>query len=398
MAIGSRHESVAVTAFALAFGLCVLPSWSVADDTKWKLALEGGSEYDSNYHRIEVTESEEVDGGSLLRTAATAQLQHRLKPGQALAMDLRAATKLFTASAGQSENIGVVYGDGKYQSYVGDDKAVLAVRGNYYNAIDLRPFGDGDNPVTGRSFRSGELEISLRLPSEGEHQVTLLANTRDFLYKPDDDFSWRGEHLGVQYRTVLWIGDPDQDESAASVDVRASYRVGLRRFEGAAFRNTCSAQEMAAPECFVPTSGKRADMNHSGFAEAVYTGRNIYSLLYSAQFVDSNSYGQASVRHRVEASLTTELGAKVFLTARATLRLNTFLDPLLLARDVQSQSFISIEDENRNSLKLDFARDIGDSFAVEARLAIYSNEFATQELSFRRQTGYLGVIYRFSGE
>lgn len=383
---------------ATVVGHLAIPLSAWADSTRWKLAVEGGSEYDSNLHRIEVANDERVEGGALLRTGAAAQVAWVPKKGKALTTDFRAASKLFANAAGQSENVGVIYADAKFQSYWGESKAILGIRGNYYDALDLRPFGDGENPVGGRSFRAREAELSLQLPSEGEHRITALANTRAFVYKPDADFNWTGEHVGLRYQNLWWIGDPDKDENASSLDIRMNYKVGLRRYEGVAFRNACSSEQMASPECFVPTLGRRTDMNHTGLAEAVYTGRNIYSLLYGAQFVDSNSYGQASLRQRLEVSITTELPAKVFLTAQATLRLNTFLDPLLLARDVQSQTFVSIEDENRNSLKLDFARDIGESMALEARLAIYSNEFATQELKFRRQTAYFGLVYRISDE
>ena len=130
----------------------------------------------------------------------------------------------------------------------------------------------------------------------------------------------------------------------------------------------------------------------------MYTGRRIYSLLYGADIIDSNSYGQASIRQRIEVAFTTAVPGDAYLTGRAIVRINTFLDPLLLARDVQSQSFVSIEDENRNSLSLHLARDFGRRWGLEARLAIYSNEFATEELSFRRQTAYLGALYRFEGQ
>jgi hypothetical protein len=155
---------------------------------------------------------------------------------------------------------------------------------------------------------------------------------------------------------------------------------------------------MVVPDCFVPIADRRSDLNHLLVIEGIYTGAHILSLLYAAEIVDSNSYGQASVRHRVEAAVTTEAPGKIFLTAKAVVRFNRFSDPLLLARDVQSQTFVSIEDENRNSLSLDLARDLGKNWGLEARLAVYSNEFATQDVSFRRQTAYLGALYRFGSE
>ena len=381
--------------------LTSLPSLALADSkTDWKLSLEGGSEFDSNLHRVEVVEGAiaGVASGTLLRSGARYQLSWRPQERQRLSLDLRGATKLFTVPEGQSENIAIVYLDGRYDRYLGKTRALFGVRGNYYEAFDIRPFGEGQRPVVGRSFRTSEGEASLTLPSQGEHRISLLAGMRDFVYKPDEDFNWQGEHLGLRYRTMFWRGDPDKDEGAASIDLRAVYRVGLRGYRGAAFRNTCSDQEMAAPECFVPTGEHRKDLHHSVVLEASYTGAHIFSLLYGAQIVDSNSYGQASVRQRVEAAMTSELPGKLFVTGKAVVRINTFIDPLLLARDVQSQTFVSIEDENRNSLSLHLARDFSDHWGLEARLALYSNEFATQELSFRRQTAYVGALYRLGAD
>ena len=52
------------------------------------------------------------------------------------------------------------------------------------------------------------------------------------------------------------------------------------------------------------------------------------------------------------------------------------MDPFL-ARDVQTQDFVAI-DENRNGLIVQLSRDLGDVLTIEARYAIYSNEFATK--------------------
>jgi hypothetical protein len=55
---------------------------------------------------------------------------------------------------------------------------------------------------------------------------------------------------------------------------------------------------------------------------------------------------------------------------------------------------LTIEDENRNSFTVHATRDLSAHLAAEARYSFYSNEFATQTLVFRRQTGYLGLVWR----
>jgi hypothetical protein len=368
--------------------------------TNWKLSVEGGSEYDTNLHRVEVLEGEigGVDEGAVMRSAAHYQIAHSPAPGKLFSLETIGTTKLFTVPEGQSENLAILYANGRYQQRWGKTRALVGARANYYEAFDIRPFGEGEDPVVGRSFSTTDAELSLTVPSEDEDRVAMIAGYRDFVYKPDADFNWRGEHLGLRYTTMFWLGDPDKDEEAASIDFRAEYRIDNRSYEGAAFRNACSESEMVVPDCFVPTFENRSDLNHLLVIEGSYTGSHIFSLLYAAEVVDSNSYGQASVRHRVEGAITTEAPGEIFLTAKAVVRFNRFLDPLLLARDVQSQTFVSIEDENRNSLSLDLARDMGENWGLEARLALYSNEFATEVVSFRRQTAYLGALYRFGSE
>ncbi len=366
----------------------------------WKLSLESGAEYDSNLHRVEVLDGQVagVDAGPLMRAAARYKLSDRPDKRSQLRLDLRGGGKLFAVPEGQSENLGVIFADLNYQRRLGESQAVLGVRGNYFDAIDIRPFGDGVRPTSGRSFRTREIRTFLTLPRDRAHRLSIQAGVRDFVYKPDADYSWRGPLVGLRYASTLWLGNPDTEEDAASIDIRASYQVGLRSYDGAAFRNACAPGEMPAPDCFVPTEESRSDLNHLVIVEGLFTGKRIYSLLYGAEVVDSNSYGQASVRQRVVAGFTSVLVADIFLTARAIVRLNTFLDPLLLARDLQNQNFVSIEDENRNSLSLHLARDLTRHWGAEARFAVYSNEFATQELRFRRQTAYIGLLYRFEGD
>ncbi|MCP4448832.1 MAG: hypothetical protein GY811_26385 [Myxococcales bacterium] len=393
-----RKQLCAVAGALVALGGAARDAGAEGQDKRsWKISLESGAEYDSNLHRVEVLDGEVagVDAGPLMRSGARYEMTLRPDEGSQLRLDLRGASKVFAVPAGQSENLAMVLSDLRYQRRLGASRASLALRGNYYDAIDIRPFGEGDRPAGGRSFRTSELGTGLSVPSEDGHQLSLLLGVRDFEYKPDSDYSWRGAQAGLQYASKHWIGDPDTDESAAFLDFRAAYRLGMRSYQGAAFRNTCAPDEMPTPDCFVPTDESRGDMNHSLVVEGVYTGKQIYSLLYGAEVVDSNSYGQALLRQHVEFGFTSELFAEVFLTARAIVRLNTFLDPLLLARDIQNQSFVSIEDENRNSLSLHLARDLSSNWGAELRVAVYGNEFATEELRFRRQTAYLGLLYRF---
>ena len=237
-------------------------------------------------------------------------------------------------------------------------------------------------------------EVVASVPGPDQHHVVAAFGYRDFVYKPDSDFDWRGEHLRIGYRNTVWRGDPET-EKAASIELGASYALGRRGYRGAAFANSCAPGEPIEPQCFMPTDSARADLNHTVSVSAAYTGERIYSARYELQANDSNSFGQSLIRQRLELSLTSELfGSGVFATAKVAVLFNHFLDPLLLARDVSAQTFDSIDDENRNSASVHASRALLGRWSAEARYALFTNEFATQERTFRRQTIYAGLIYK----
>lgn len=394
---------------AVAVLLSTPGAWAEGEDTdasaqkekpskvRWNLELEGGSEFDTNIHRLELGEEamDEVVASPLMRGGARLRLSYKPKKGQQLRMTGFGGAKLFTTEDGQSENVAIVSLTGHYGRALRSRSMVLGVRGNYYDAFGYEPFGAGGLVNEGRNFSLGNIEATATVVGPRQHRLTMHAGYQSFTYKPDEDFDWSGDHYGLQYQTTFWRGDPDEDLDAASVDVSVGYRLSRRGYRGRAFTNVCGADEMPEPRCFLPTDFDRADMHHAAGAELVYTGDRIYSARYEVQISDSNSYGQSLVRQRFEVGLTTETWAEIFLTARAAVQFNTFLDPLLLARNVQAQTFVTIDDENRNSLSLHLARDVGKDWSVEARYALFTNEFATQELSFRRQVFYLGAVYTY---
>jgi hypothetical protein len=68
---------------------------------------------------------------------------------------------------------------------------------------------------------------------------------------------------------------------------------------------------------------------------------------------------------------------------------------VLLDRQVNSQTFISIEDENRNAVIVDLERPIGKSgVAVSVRYSLFTNELSSAPVSFMRHVAYVGVSYR----
>ncbi len=385
-----------MTRVAIAAVLVALAPAPAAADPDWNLQLEGGSEYDSNIHRVEARDGEDADveGAALARFGARHRIAWRRVKSERLSLQSFGGLKLFTSDSGQSENVGVVSADGSYEWNLGARGALLGLHGDYYDAIPLELY-DSTSSYRGRNFRTATAEASTTLVAEGGHRVSGRVGYRTFDYKPDPLFDWAGDHYALFYSTTWWRGDPDEDPDATSIDFNAGYQIERRGYDSSARTSSCADEDAPDPLCSAGTRLARADLNHSLAAEVVYTGERIYSARYELQVNDSNSHGESLVRQRLRLGLTTELWWKLYLTAEGTVLVNIYLDPLLLARDEQATTFVSIEDENRNSLSLHLSRPLGEHWAAETRYAIYSNEFANDELSFLRQTAYLGLVYRY---
>ena len=363
---------------------------------QWRLMLESGAEYDSNVHRVEQVEDEnsDVDASPLMRAGARLRLSWRRGERQRLVIDGWGGGKLFADDAATNENIAIIDTRAGYEWGIKSRGAVVALRGDYYDTFSPDTGAVSDYLVL-RNFASANGELALTVVGPGSNSLTVHGGYRDFRYKPDEDFDWRGEHYGLDFRTTIWRGDPES-ELDTSIDVNMRYRLTRRSYQGLAYRNKCADDDDIGIDCLVPTLALgRADLHHQAAAAVAYTGERIWSAGYQLFVNDSNSFGQSYLRHRFGVGVTTESWAGIFVTARAAVQLITFIDPLLLLRSDQAE-VISIDDENRNSLSLHLSRDVDESWSVEGRYVLYTNEFASQEFVYRRQTAYLGLVYNFA--
>jgi hypothetical protein len=298
-----------------------------------------------------------------------------------------AAKKFIGPDHADDEDVAVLTGDVRYDVRAASAPLVLGARLAYYDAIERgNPAEDGPD----HDFRTGDAALSLTLLGESTQHATLVAGMRAFQYKPAARYDFVGEHAQLEWRKTF---EPAEDSDEPTWDVGAWYGLARRAYDDDARADVCApAPVVDIVECLVRMPGvARVDLAHNAGAELVYTGERIYSARYEATVSLSNSYGESLVRHRLELSATSETFFSVFVTARAVVQVNQFFDPVLLTFDIGK---LTIEDENRNSINLHATRDLGAHWAVEARYAFYSNEFATQALTFRRQTAYLGLVWR----
>ncbi|MBT8491511.1 MAG: hypothetical protein KJO07_00510 [Deltaproteobacteria bacterium] len=132
---------------------------SRADDSRYSLKLEAGSEYDSNVFRLDrqFGQASAIEGSPLARLGARFGLGWRRNRKQLLTLNGFLGTKLFTTEEAQSENVLVGSGDGSYSWSIPERSLVLSLRGSHYNAENYELLGDG-RPVPSRTFATSSVE------------------------------------------------------------------------------------------------------------------------------------------------------------------------------------------------------------------------------------------------
>jgi hypothetical protein len=373
----------------------LLPAAAAAGKLETRLQLEVGSELDSNPHREPSEAGNAPVPAAVGRGGIRFSLGWRPAPRRVLSLSAVAAAKKFVGLDGTGgaaeEDVAVVALDGRFDAGLAGRPLALGVRVGYYDALerDTGTAGAGDH-----DFRTGHLTGVLVVRGDDDHRVTLSLGVRGFEYKPDARFDFFGEQAGLGWRKSFTSSGGDGVEDGASWDLGVEYGFARRVYDDEARVNGCAPDAELEAGCLVSSDLGRVDLVHSAAVELGYAGERLYGVRYELSATLSNSFGQSLVRHRLELTATTETWWSVFVTARLVVQVNQFLDPLLLSRDI---GLYTIEDENRNSLGLHATRDVGSSWAIEARLTLATNEFATEELRYRRATVYGGLVWRSEG-
>ena len=362
-------------------------------------SIEAGAEYDSNPGHVEqITGDETVKGAPLLRLQGRIGVAWVPRLNHVLSFRAGGAAKQFATKPGRQENAFALDTMAGYQRGITKDTDLSLVA--RYQGV----FGDA---LLGRGGGNQRVFSLVTLAPTWDHylsdssQILVRVTGSAFFYPPDRDQDFFG--VGGTLRFTKTIRFDDQQTgldltpaiSLKSMELIGAYRISVNRYRGNSLTDQCPPDALE-PACILETEDHRRDVRHTFTTELSYSGSRIYGLQYQLQFTDSNSFGYSSLRHRLEASISTELPGSLLATLRGVLIYTAFLDPLLLTRDVQSQDFVAIDDENRNAMILHLARDIGEAWTIDARYAIYSNEFATDHVSFRRQIVFVGAMYRFS--
>jgi hypothetical protein len=353
---------------------------------RFGLQLSLGPEYDSNANRAEVVANvaspDRAIGSFLLRSTASGQLSWRSGPNL-LRTSAGVGGKVFFNPAVADQTVFVVQAAAEDRVRVARFLHV-ALNGDYYDAWQLPA-----EPMRHRDFRTGSAIARLYFVDRlGE--VQLSGGYRGFQYKPDHDSDFDAVQASANSITRSHFGRNGDHE----LDLFASYHFEQRLFAGLSQYNQCPLGGEITDDCLLP-GRRRRDTFEEGGIELTYVGPLLVALGYGAQLNTSNSFGQSLLRNMLTLKVAFRLPGSLYATLKAQLFITKYLDPVLLDHVFNSQTFVTIDDENRNAVLVDLERPIpAIGLAVNARYSVYTNELTTTNDSFLRQVIYVGLTYR----
>jgi hypothetical protein len=376
--------------------LAGVEAWAAPSATT--VSAEGGVEADSNVQRVDTGPGLDTHAVAAAVMRIGARLDHSAKLwGGAYVLAVAALSRVVGpelesgSAVGRDalavENVTFFSGDLRWVHPVGERSISTGIGLTFADAVPL------SDAIGSRTFRTLGADGLLVMrgggdPSEPRAMLTLAAGGRSFTYKPDHAFDWYGPSASARLDVTLWQ-HPDR---IRSLELVAILGAEARSYNSNALASACPKGAPPDPSCSAGTSIPRRDRYQRAGVELTWTGSFVAAAGYQATLVDSNSYGQSVVRHRATLSATKDLPWQLYGTALATLQLDQYLDGLVVAKDLQNQTFSSIEDENRSSLQLRLARAVTAAWSVESRAAIW-RDFGDDMTSFRRELFYVGAIY-----
>jgi hypothetical protein len=356
----------------------------VAEAGPWTVTMEGGAEADSNVARIETGTGVPIERVTAPVGGAGARIGHR---GQLL------GGGYILAASG----LGRWVASDKVDN---EDVMLYAVDARWLHPVESRPVAVGVAisaadafGITGgtgaRTFRNVGGDAIVVLGTGDDHRLTLAAGARDFSYKPAHKFDWRGPVARARLDIALWTAAA----RSRSLELTTTLDIEARTYASIAQKNVCPPGSSLNTDCSADSTATRADRFQRASVDLTWTGDVVATVGYQLTVVNSNSFGQSLIRHRVMTSVTAELADKLFGSATATLQLDQYPDGRLVEKDMQHIEFANLEDENRSSLQVRIARALSASWSLEARAALWRDFDTTGTASFRRELVYAGIIY-----
>ena len=384
---------------ALAAGVFAgAPASARADDDdgtspneRYSLRAELGPELDTNAHRTEIVHvagvvNPPIVSSPLARAVLAASLSDIVGNGHQVAMSATVAAKVFDKSEARDEDVGIAESTLAWRAPLGA-RTALALAGAYYEAFQR----EAPPPVYGydrRDFRSltPALRASVALGEQAELGVG--AGYRVFVFKPDRSFDFQAPTASLDLR---WARETENGGAEWEAAFRGAYE--RRAFDSAPYvEPICPTTTGACPP--VGGTGTRLDHFVTGAVDLSRTGRVLLGAGYALHVNRSNSFGETVLRHFVTAHFAAALPFELYLALRAEILVARYADHVIVAQaDDVGRTFVSIEDENRNNVRVDVSRNLTERLQLIARYTFYSNELGAGDVTYRRQTALLSLAF-----
>jgi len=354
---------------------------AAAETVRYKLQSEIGLEYDTNPGRQERVDNDPDPApitpspGGRLVVGGLSTL--KLSSKSVLIARLQAAARGFSETLARKDSVGIVQGSLALATRFG-----VASRARL--SLSLYDAYQEDQPGA-RAFRSvlPRLQLSHGLPLG---VVNATAGYRWFEFKPESAFSFSGPRA-----SVAWQFAKSGQEDPETYELGADWLFSLTAsYERRGFRRLFSEID---PDSALSS---RTDNFLGLLADTSRTTDFLIGGGFGAFLNDSNSRPDGLVRFFVYVKGAVLLPLDITASWRAELLYTSYAVPLTLARDpVTGTARTSLDDENRNTVRLELARPVAAGWRASLRAILYTNELGTGPVRYRRQSLLLSAVYDF---
>ena len=356
--------------------------WARADSARYDLRVELGTEYDSNPDRAEqianVAPTLSPAGPSpLARLVASGNWASAIGQRGGLALSGAMAGKRFFDQDARGDDVLIAQAGANGTLRVAG-RTILGLAGSYYDAFQR-------GPVDRRDFRSFAPALRIEQGFAQAAQLTLGGGYRWFTFKSDDEFSFAGPTAFLTARQ-MFPGNLDRGE--ADWEWTAGASLEWRGFEGLACTNVACTPAPSSPP-------HRVDRFWIGQVELTRTTTFLLGAGAALHVNQSNSYGEGLLRGVFHLRAVVPLPWTLSFSSRADVLATHYWTSQVLAQDPNAGApLVSIEDENRSTLRLEVARPLAQGFEIGARYVLYTSFPSRGAVDYRRQTAllYLAVF------
>ena len=360
-------------------------SWARADPARYDVRVELGTEYDTNPDRAEQITNytpplPQAGPSPLARLVASGNWSSAIGKSGALALSGAMAGKRFVDQDARGDDVLVAQAGANGTLRVAG-RTFLGLAGSYYDAFQR-------GPIDRRDFRSLAPTLRIEQGFARAAQLTLGGGYRWFTFKPDDNFSFAGPTAFLTARQ-MFPGSLERGE--ADWEWTAGASLEWRSFEGLACTNeSCTTEASSQPH--------RLDRFWTSHIELTRTTTFLLGAGAALHLNQSNSRGEGLVRGVFHLRAVVPLPWELSLSSRADLAATHYWNSLLLAQVAQDPNagapLVSVEDENRSTLRIELARPLARGFEIGARYVFYTSFPGSGSVDYRRQTAllYLAVF------